>query len=80
MRRILLGLQYLFSAMSRRVANRHRTVLEAFTFLFHYTTLRKEQWSATCLAWMETKYNIARAFHFLGRQGDGWMNKLVDKY
>jgi len=69
---LCIGLQYLFSAMSRRVANRHRTVLEAFTFLFHYTTLRKEQWSATCLAWMETKYNIARAFHFLGRQG--WMD------
>ncbi|EME26724.1 General transcription factor 3C polypeptide 3 [Galdieria sulphuraria] len=64
---LCIGLQYLFSAMSRRVANRHRTVLEAFTFLFHYSTLRKEQWSShSHLALMETKYNIARAFHFLG--------------
>lgn len=52
--------------MSRRVANRHRTVLEAFTFLFHYSTLRQEQCEGQ-LTWMETKYNIARAFHFLGR-------------
>ncbi|GJQ15747.1 hypothetical protein GpartN1_g7538.t1 [Galdieria partita] len=65
---LCIGLQYLFSAMSRRVANRHRTVLEAFTFLFHYSSLRKEQCSShsSQVAWMETKYNIARAFHFLG--------------
>eukprot|EP00871_Galdieria_phlegrea_P002683 jgi/Galph1/3415/GphlegSOOS_G2109.1 len=64
---LCIGLQYLFSSMSRRVANRHRTVLEAFTFLFHYVSLRTEQ-SSNCriVAQIETKYNLARAFHYLG--------------
>ncbi|KAJ3199038.1 General transcription factor IIIC, polypeptide 3, partial [Entophlyctis luteolus] len=53
-----LGISFLHWSMIRSVDNRHRRVLQAFTFLHKYEELRGSS--------PEALYNIGRAYHQLG--------------
>ncbi|KAJ3251814.1 transcription factor TFIIIC subunit tfc4 [Chytriomyces hyalinus] len=53
-----LGLAYLHAGMQRRVDDRHKRILQAFTFLYQYEELRNHS--------PEALYNVGRAFHQIG--------------
>ncbi|KAI8615732.1 hypothetical protein BC830DRAFT_1121194 [Chytriomyces sp. MP71] len=55
-----LGLGYLHWGMQRRIDDRHKRILQAFTFIYQYEELRGGAESP------EAMYNVGRAFHQLG--------------
>ncbi|ORY50555.1 TPR-like protein [Rhizoclosmatium globosum] len=61
-----VGLAYIHWAMQRRIDDRHKRILQGFTFLYQYEEIRGGS--------PEALYNIGRAFHQLG------LNHLAVEY
>ena len=66
-----IGLAYLHRAVQRQINNRHITILQAMTFIFHYYRLQYEKSQKFpgvegAALRQQAEYNIARSFHQIG--------------
>lgn len=75
-----IGLSYLHRSMQRLTGNRHFQILQGFTYLYKYHSLRHRFYSA--LEKQEADYNIGRAYHLLGlfTPAVKYYNKVLENY
>jgi general transcription factor 3C polypeptide 3 (transcription factor C subunit 4) len=62
---LTIGLSYIQLSLKRQTENRHFQIMQGFGFLFRYYDIRKK--SPHPAERQEAEYNIARAYHMLGK-------------